>query len=297
MPDQQGADDHPRRLLRRRDGRALVWREAEYWLRRKNSNLQEPENRNWLLEEYKALRAEITTSMQSQNSILTFGAATLGIIFGGASQASNAQRNMFLLVLTPLLCYLILTIWFAEVMRMLRAGAFLMRLEKRADERYRIGSLTWESVVNESRCGWGIRGLPTDPDRFRTGAITLLFLALAGGSIVIGWSSAPGWSWQHVFAVVAAVVAPTFLLGIALSRKRQIDRLLRPILQEGERGPVVQSLNNELGLTGDFFGAETTEKIKELQRKRKLEVDGVVGLMTWHALEAEHRGRRRKSSA
>lgn len=106
-----------------------------------------------LLEEYRAIRSEVTTSMQAQISTLAFGAATLGFSFAAASQTSDKKfRDMFLLVLVPLLSYLVLTIWFAEVMRMLRAGTFLMRLEKRLDEQFGLGALSWESTIFQVRC-------------------------------------------------------------------------------------------------------------------------------------------------
>jgi hypothetical protein len=53
-------------------------------------------------------------------------------------------RSQLLVIFLPLICYLALTIWFSEVMRMLRAGAFLVTVEKTLDT-CGDGSLEWES--------------------------------------------------------------------------------------------------------------------------------------------------------
>ena len=72
----------------------------------------------------------------------------------------------------------------------------------------------------------------------------------------------------------------------------------RPILRFGSRGPVVQELQARLNLwlartpgTGmaplamdGIFGAKTLAAVRAFQRSRGLQVDGVVGPLTWGAL-------------
>jgi hypothetical protein len=245
------------------------------------------------LEEYKTIRAEITSSITAQISILAFGAATIGFSFAAASQTSNEKfRDMFLLVLVPLLCYLIVIAWFAEVMRMLRAGAFLMRLEKRLDEQFGYGALTWESTIFQARCRTGASAFFQDPDKFRIFAIWLLFFTIAGTSIVIGWGSVSLYGWQHFFAVIALVAAFAVVLWIYLLREREVKRLARPWLRKGDEGQDVAALQQDLydagfysGPVKERFGKATRAAVKEVQRANGLEVDGTVGLMTLYLIE------------
>ena len=64
-----------------------------------------------------------------------------------------------------------------------------------------------------------------------------------------------------------------------------------PTLRKGDSGPDVtylQTLLCDVGemLTADGkFGAKTETAVKDFQRLYKLTVDGVVGPMTWDALE------------
>jgi hypothetical protein len=86
-----------------------------------------------------------------------------------------------------LICYLALTIWFSEVMRMLRAGAFLVTVEKRLDT-CGDGSLGWESRLAKDRLRRSRqRGVfARDPDRLRLVAVTALFFTLAAESVMLG---------------------------------------------------------------------------------------------------------------
>ena len=258
--------------------------QARQWLVRKHGTVDD----RVLLEEYRAVRAEVTTSLQAQISVLAFGAATLGFAFAAAAQTSSPRfRDMFLLVLVPLLCYLILTVWFAEVMRMLRAGVFLMRLEKRLDEDFGYGALTWESTIFQVRSRRGPRAFLEDPDRFRMLAIALLFWTIAGTSIVIGWSGVAGYSWQHVFAVTAFGVSIAALAWLYVMRVREAQLLARPLLREGDEGQEVREMQGILraedlysGQIDGEFGPSTEDALRTFQEKNDLHADGIVGLPT-----------------
>jgi len=64
--------------------------------------------------------------------------------------------------------------------------------------------------------------------------------------------------------------------------------LPHPILREGDSGPAVAYMQSLLphSFDGDF-GPITEEEVREFQRTRGLEPDGVVGEQTWAALEAQ----------
>lgn len=267
----------------------VLSRDARQWLVRTNR----AENDQVLMEEYKTIRAEVTSSITAQISILAFGAATIGFSFAAASQTSNEQfRDMFLLVLVPLLCYLIVVVWFSEVMRMARAGAFLMRLEKRLDEQFGYGALTWESTIFQARCRPGVSAFLKDPDKFRVLAIWLLFFTIAGTSIVIGWGSVSLYAWQHIFALAALVIAFGVVLWIYLLREQEVRQLARPWLREGDEGSDVETVKGHLRDAGFYKGAvdkefdrATRAAVERLQQENGLEVDGKVGLMTMYLLE------------
>jgi len=279
------------RLSRQSSPRRQTDREADarHWLVRKNGKV----NDKVLLEEYRAVRAEVNKSLQAQISVLAFGAATLGFAFAAAAQTSNPKfRDMFLLVLVPLLCYLVLTVWFAEVMRMLRAGTFLMRLEKRLDEDFGHGALTWESTIFQARCQRGPGAFLRDPDRFRMLAIALLFWTIAGTSIVIGWGAVGAYSWQHIFAISALVISVAVLVWLYVLRVGEVRSLARPLLRKGAEGKDVVELQGLLqaeqlygGQIDGVFGSKTVDALSAFQQRNDLEADGIVGLPTRTVLE------------
>jgi hypothetical protein len=262
--------------------------DARHWLVRQHRSKDD----QVLLEEYRAMRDEITTAMNSQISVLAFGAATLGFSFAAASTTSDKHfREMFLLVLVPLLCYLILTVWFAEVLRMLRAGTFLMRLEKRLDE-LGFGALSWESSVFQARCETGPTAFLQDPDRFRTYAIMLLFWTIAGTSIAIGWHAVSAYSWQHFFAIAALAVSIAVLAWLQALRLRQVKKLAIPPLRIGASGDDVRWVQEILQSEGIYagnvdgqFGSLTAEAVCCFQWAHDLEADGIVGFMTMILLD------------
>lgn len=171
-----------------------------------------PPNAQTLLKQYELIRSEVTTSLQIQQQILAFGIATVGILAGAAFVAKSAQfRSELLVVFLPLVAYLAITIWFSEVLRMLRAGAFLMTIEKKLDNEGD-GSLVWESRVASGRLRYAL-GKPSstlrDPDRLRLLAVSLLFFTLAVASIKLGWKEA---SWSARAFAMTAGISTAFLL-------------------------------------------------------------------------------------
>jgi hypothetical protein len=183
-----------------------------------------PASQAGILKQYELIREEVTTSLAIQQQTLSFGIATIGILAAGAFVAEEDRfRSNLLVIFLPLIAYLAVTIWFSEVMRMLRAGAYLMTLEKKLDEEGGDGSLTWEYTVAKGRVkhpAWKPYFGVLDPDQLRLLAVTLLFLILAAASIMVGWNEASG--YVQVFAVVAGVLA---LIVLSLLYQLRIDQL------------------------------------------------------------------------
>ena len=177
-------------------------------------------NPDRIVKQYELIRAEVIASFAVQQQILGFGIATIGLLAGAAFVGKqDAHRSDLLIIFVPLIAYLAVTIWFSEVMRMMRAGAFMQMLEKRLAEECDDDSLTWESEVARGRrkAPFGKRYLGVlDPDRLRLIAVTLLFLTLAAASIVLGWSGAS--DGKRAFAVIVGVAA-VFVLGLLFQRR------------------------------------------------------------------------------
>ncbi|MCA1710122.1 MAG: hypothetical protein LC789_00175 [Actinobacteria bacterium] len=89
-----------------------------------------------LMEEYRTLRDEILASISAQQAALTFGGAAIAIL---AATGTSLRKDdigssiPIFLVLIPFVCYFALNTWLAEVIRMLRAGSWLRRIERRVN--------------------------------------------------------------------------------------------------------------------------------------------------------------------
>lgn len=206
-----------------------------------------PVSKETLLKEYEFLRAEVNSTLAAQLQILSFGTATLGLVAGAAFVGSTGSfRSDVLVLFLPLLAYLTLTIWFSEVMRMLRAGSFLLTVEKQIDD-LGDGSLAWESHVWVGRLKYAVAPDGNlrhslirpyysifDPDQLRLFSVSILFLTIAGSSIAMGWPDA---SWpQRGFALVAGTIAVVVLVLLYHLRLAQVadlfEALERPKLTE-----------------------------------------------------------------
>lgn len=186
-----------------------------------------PPDPKTVLKQYELVRAEVTTSLQIQQQILSFGMATIGLLAGAAFVGDEARlRSTLLVIFLPLVAYLAVTVWFSEVMRMLRAGAFLLTLEKKLDV-LGDGSLEWEYTVAKGRLKhpiWKPYFGVLDPDQLRLLAVTLLFLVIATASIFVGWSHAS--NYERTFAVLAGCIAVTVLILLFQLRIDQLEELL-----------------------------------------------------------------------
>ena len=242
-----GATSHSRTSPPRRRRKEMRRRAVEEWGQRSSR----PEKAT-ILKQYELIRGEITTSLQIQQQILGFGIATIGLLAGAAFVGKDQPfRSELLVVFLPLISYLAVTIWFSEVMRMFRAGGFLLALEKKLDK-HGDGALEWEYTVARSRLGQPGRNtyFALDPDRLRLFAVTILFFTLSAESIMLGWEKAS--LFARIFAISAGVGAMIVLRLLFRLRIHQWDALLE--FDPGMRGvePEVRVLRGCQHLFGRF---------------------------------------------
>ena len=145
----------------------------------------------WLelaLTEYRALRDEILTTMETQQGTLRFGTATLSILVVGTLNVWDEKlvAALAFLFAIPFLTNLMITIWMGEVTRMMRAGDHLARIETELRAVYpEIPSpiMRWETGLRDPRS-------PTT--RYKRHyewnylAIILIFWTMAVASMAVG---------------------------------------------------------------------------------------------------------------
>jgi hypothetical protein len=178
-----------------------------------------PQDTAWIdvaMHEYDAIRSEIDHCLANQVSILSFGAATVGLLVTAAAAlwtSSVALAGSMLLFVVPLACFLTLVVHAGELVRMMRAGRFLYAMEVWVNETLggpREGLLlAWEH--------WAIRSGQNDVDQHNRRAIAIVFGLLALGSIFVGFWRLESAPKGHVTLALAVVllVASLFLAVIA----------------------------------------------------------------------------------
>jgi hypothetical protein len=138
-----------------------------------------------LLEEYRALRSEITTSITVQQTHLSFGGAIVGVTSFAAVSALQqcwGVSVVLFVVANPVVMFLTMIVWLSEVSRMFRVGRHLRRLELRINEE--LGGpelLQWENMVHNA---YGRRG----PENLQSLAIVACLSGLAVTSSAVGYA-------------------------------------------------------------------------------------------------------------
>jgi hypothetical protein len=171
------------------------------------------------LEEYKAHRAEVLATVQGQHSSLAFGTAAIGILAAGAFNVWDDRfvSTVVFLVAIPFLTAVVLAMWFAQVIGMLRVGVYLEGLEgalkaqfeSEEDEGVPASVLAWEAGIREGRSTpWQPR---YDWHHF---AVVVMFAVLGVASIVLG--AYRGFALRPTLVSVVAAVEIA-LLGAFLS--------------------------------------------------------------------------------
>jgi hypothetical protein len=145
----------------------------------------------WLelaLAEYKALRDEILTTMETQQGTLRFGTAALSILVVGSINVWEDElvTTLAFLFAIPFLSKLVITIWMGEVTRMMRAGDHLVDVERSLQKVYPEMPepiMRWETRLRD-------RHSPTTRWKqhyeWNYLAIILMFWTIAVGSMALG---------------------------------------------------------------------------------------------------------------
>jgi hypothetical protein len=111
----------------------------------------------WLttaLAEYNSLRAESLQAQQAQQHILQFGITGIAVLTGlGLQNNDELLSILVLLFLVPLLSIFIVSVWFVEIFRSLRAGMFIACIEERINAVLGgdFPALHWETWLRDHR--------------------------------------------------------------------------------------------------------------------------------------------------
>ncbi len=189
-----------------------------------------------VMHEYGAIRREIDSCLTNQVSVLSFGAATVGLLVAAAGsfrQGEPLLSALLQLFAIPVACSLALAIHAGELVRLMRAGYFLHELEnwvnnvdRRVDEEHPPGAarpdgnkpavLTWEQ--------WPIREGRADVDSHNRRAITLVFSTLGLGFALSGFLRL---HQQRSFDERLAVLLLVVSLGLGLATALWVTLLRR----------------------------------------------------------------------
>lgn len=201
----------------------------------------------WLelaIAEYEALRAEILTTMETQQGALRFGTAALSILAVGAFNVwdETLVTTVAFLFVAPFISKLVLTIWIGEVTRMMRAGDHLRRIEDTLREAFpEMPSpiMRWET---------GLRDRASATTRWKRHyewnylAIVLMFWSIAVASMGLGvyrgisggMPTSDLWVWVVGAAVFLASVVGLFLILRQLATVCHTEGILRPLRRDTE---------------------------------------------------------------
>lgn len=165
-----------------------------------------------VMHEYDAIRAELDTSLSAQVSIMSFGAATVGLLVAAAGALWPEEpllAGLLLLLVVPAACFLALAIHAGEMVRLMRAGLFLNHLENC------VNRAQWPAKAGNDRAGvliweqWGIRSGAYDMAGHNRRAITVVFALLAFGFMLAGY-----WRLHEMHGL--SEVWPPMVLAVSL---------------------------------------------------------------------------------
>jgi hypothetical protein len=146
---------------------------------------------DWLavvMDEYRTLRAEIIAALGMQQSALALGALALGgTVLAGLNAWPDEKSTLPLIVfvvVVPLVSYVASSIWLAEYSRAMRAGAFLVSVEEKVNDKLRKDALTWETSLRR-------HGQARTADIGTTQAVFGFFLAVIPFASVVAANVSP----------------------------------------------------------------------------------------------------------
>lgn len=199
-----------------------------------------------ILEEYKALRAEILLCLQSRVSVVSLGFAAIGALFAGGVAAMSRERPYWFfsaltigvaVTLTSLYVY---DFWIAETRRLARASNHNCKLEEKINNLFpgNVKALEWEHKVRKDPSYKEVlpAAMETPPRIFllvsvcsAVGGLSLFLIFLWGTKEhslhKLRWI----YPWRIQFAVlsVLAVLAVFWFVGQRLLESEHLDEIWR----------------------------------------------------------------------
>jgi len=195
------------------------------------------------LEEYRTLRTESLQSMRNRNEILSFGTASVGIIFWAGTNLYASGKSIFsfyiLLLLIPALCILLTYLWLGETERMSRVSVYLMRLEKQINKlikssqkgthkndilpsniQHSFNGLYWENYLRTKPKKIKPRKLKrTHQMRYPYIAVLIIFYGIAVGSIIFSLSFIQiheFWNYWYNYLLIGSLLLAVISNGIKM---------------------------------------------------------------------------------
>jgi hypothetical protein len=148
-----------------------------------------------ILEEYKAVRAEIMLCLEERVTIVSFGFAAIGaLIAGGVAALSRGKENWFLAAFVlglgvSLTSLYVFNLWIVDSQRLARASYHNYALEMKINKLYPgdVLPLEWEHNVRETTGNY-VKFLPSEKDAPMIFLI-ISFISAVGGSLLF-WRGA-----------------------------------------------------------------------------------------------------------
>jgi hypothetical protein len=206
----------------------------------------------WLqakLEEYRALRGEITESIRAQHQVLVYAFSLMGLLTAASGQVwdkSPFVATFIFWIAIPALSYTFLFVWFGEVEGLVRIGRYLAKIEEEVNARVPGEAMGWERYLRGRRKG-------VTPPEFRSNYKAVCFVMLAIGFVapLIGdaasvqlFNEILPQSWYSQFG--SYVAAKQVIVGVALWNLVTTGIFLFLARYIYKRGRNLQVINNTL---------------------------------------------------
>jgi hypothetical protein len=163
-------------------------------------------------QEYSAVRNDVQVALSSQVSILSFGAAAVGL--SAAAAAAFWDRVWWLaatmlIVVVPGVCFLVLAVYAGEQVRQMRAGLFLNVLEECVNLTAGGRVLTFEH--------WDIRSGALDVDRYNRRAIMSIYTLFILVFTIAGYVKLISTEVLEVWAIVLLILINVMVSAMVAS--------------------------------------------------------------------------------
>ncbi len=135
------------------------------------------------LEEYRALRGEITESIRAQHQVLVYGFSLIGLLTAASGQVwdkSPFVATFIYWVAIPTFSYTFLFIWLGEVEGLIRIGRYLSVIEREVNSRVPGEPMGWENYLR------GRRGVAAPKMRANYKAVLFVLLSVGFVAPLVG---------------------------------------------------------------------------------------------------------------